>query len=58
MYLIPTWLFYLMLICTVWTGFALLGCIGAMIREGIRDKIDRTAAKKAKEMTEEKDEQR
>ena len=55
---LPVWIYYVMLICTVWTGFALLGCIVAMIREGIRDRIDRAAEKKAKEMTEEKDEQR
>ena len=55
---LPEWLFYLMLVCTVWTGFALLGCIVVIIREGIRDRIDRAAEKKAMEIAEEKDEQR
>lgn len=47
MIILPEWLYYLMLVCTVWTGFVALACIIVMIREGIRDKIDREAERKA-----------
>ena len=53
---LPVWAFYLMLVCTVWTAAAIVACIVVMIRESVRDRIDRAAEKKAMEIAEEKDE--